>query len=273
MPTTAGGIRYPAASDSVNIPLDLQELAEDVETYITANAVTTAGVQTLTNKTIGSTGLQFEGATNDTFETLLTVADPSADQTITLPNATGTVALLDVTQTLTNKTIDSAFNTLTGVATLTTSQTLSNKTLSSPVINTATLNYPLFVGPFEKVNRVGSAATGVIDFYTNVATVWNYTTNNSANHTLNFRFDATTTLNDVMLTGQAITCVWIVPNGATAFFPNVIQVDGTTITPKPQDGTAITAGSISKTDIYTFTIIKTASATFNVYMSRANFSN
>ena len=35
----------------------------------------------------------FEGATANGFETTLTVADPSADRTITLPNATGTVAL------------------------------------------------------------------------------------------------------------------------------------------------------------------------------------
>jgi len=43
---------------------------------------------------IGSSGsLVFEGATNDAFETTLAVADPTADHTITLPNATGTVAL------------------------------------------------------------------------------------------------------------------------------------------------------------------------------------
>ena len=43
---------------------------------------------------IGNTGsLVFEGATNDAFETTLTVADPTADRTITLPNNTGTVAL------------------------------------------------------------------------------------------------------------------------------------------------------------------------------------
>jgi hypothetical protein len=43
---------------------------------------------------IGNTGsLVFEGSTNDAFETTLAVADPTADQTITLPNATGTVAL------------------------------------------------------------------------------------------------------------------------------------------------------------------------------------
>ena len=43
---------------------------------------------------IGNTGsLVFEGATDDAFETTLTVADPTADRTITLPNNTGTVAL------------------------------------------------------------------------------------------------------------------------------------------------------------------------------------
>ena len=35
----------------------------------------------------------FEGATDDTSETTLTVVDPTADRTITLPDATGTVAL------------------------------------------------------------------------------------------------------------------------------------------------------------------------------------
>lgn len=37
--------------------------------------------------------LTFEGSTNDSSETTLTVTDPTADRTITLPNATGTVAL------------------------------------------------------------------------------------------------------------------------------------------------------------------------------------
>ena len=39
--------------------------------------------------------LQFEGATNDAYETIVTVADPTADRTITLPDATGTVLVQD----------------------------------------------------------------------------------------------------------------------------------------------------------------------------------
>ena len=51
--------------------------------------------------------IMFEGATDDGNETILTVADPTADRTITLPDATGTVILNSATQTLTNKTLTS----------------------------------------------------------------------------------------------------------------------------------------------------------------------
>ena len=60
----------------------------------------------------------FEGATDDSFETTLAVTDPTADRTLTLPNATGTVSLITGTETLTNK-------------------TLTTPTLTSPVFNTA----------------------------------------------------------------------------------------------------------------------------------------
>ena len=49
----------------------------------------------------------FEGATADAYETTLTVTDPTADRTITLPNLTGTVSLITATETLTNKTLTS----------------------------------------------------------------------------------------------------------------------------------------------------------------------
>jgi len=49
----------------------------------------------------------FEGDTDDSFETTLAVTDPTADRTLTLPNATGTVSLITATETLTNKTLTS----------------------------------------------------------------------------------------------------------------------------------------------------------------------
>ena len=81
------------------------------------SVVGTDATQTLTNKTLASptitgtpgvdTSIVFEGATADAYETTLTVVDPTADRTITLPNATGTVVLKDTTDTLTNKTLTS----------------------------------------------------------------------------------------------------------------------------------------------------------------------
>jgi hypothetical protein len=53
-------------------------------------------VTTLTATTADVTTLQFEGATADAFETALAVVDPTADNTITFPNATGTVALSQI---------------------------------------------------------------------------------------------------------------------------------------------------------------------------------
>jgi len=62
---------------------------------------TTGGTVT-GNLEIGTAGsLTFEGATADAFELSLAIVDPTADRTITLPDATGTVALLSAVQSFT----------------------------------------------------------------------------------------------------------------------------------------------------------------------------
>jgi len=68
----------------------------------------------------------FEGDTDDSFETTLAVTDPTADRTLTLPNATGTVSLITATETLTNKTL--------------TSPTLTSSVLNTGVSGTAVLD-------------------------------------------------------------------------------------------------------------------------------------
>ena len=81
------------------------------------DVVGTLKEQTLANKTLTApvisglvlpdASIVFEGATADDYETTLTVADPTADRTITLPDVAGTVAILDAAQTLSNKTLTS----------------------------------------------------------------------------------------------------------------------------------------------------------------------
>jgi hypothetical protein len=100
--------------------------ADNTITVSIDDTVTTlAGVQTLTNKTLTSptasgltlsdSSIVFEGATSDDFETTLTVEDPTADRTVTIPNATDTLVGRATTDTLTNKSIDADNNTITNL--------------------------------------------------------------------------------------------------------------------------------------------------------------
>jgi len=59
----------------------------------------------ITSTNTFSTAIVFEGATADGYETTLTVVDPTADRTWTLPNVTDTVVGKATTDTLTNKTL------------------------------------------------------------------------------------------------------------------------------------------------------------------------
>ena len=119
-------------------------------------------------------------------------------------------------------------------------------------------------GLLEVANIVASAATGTVNIDCVTSTYWYYTTNASANWTLNFRGNSGTTLNSLMSTGQSISAVFLNTNGSTAYYPSAFQVDGTAVTPKWAGGAAPAAGNASSIDAYTFTIIKTASATFTV---------
>ena len=68
-----------------------QTLTNKTFTSPTINAMTFASGTTTSGLNIGATGIVFEGATADAHETTLTVADPTADRTITIPNATMTL--------------------------------------------------------------------------------------------------------------------------------------------------------------------------------------
>jgi hypothetical protein len=102
---------------------------------LTAASGAEYGVQWSDPAAVGVFGssIEFEGSTANGFETTLEVTDPTADRTITLPDATGTVALTsDIT---THANLTEAHGATGAVVGTTNTQTLTNKTLTSPKIN------------------------------------------------------------------------------------------------------------------------------------------
>ncbi len=71
---------------------DVSGLESGTQTF-TTTTTTESNIITLNIQEDGK--IVFEGATDDAFETTLTVVDPTADRTISLPNATGTILLAD----------------------------------------------------------------------------------------------------------------------------------------------------------------------------------
>jgi hypothetical protein len=207
----------------------------------------------------------------------------------------GNAVTLDGVQTLTNKTISFGSNTLTDVASTNTSQTLTNKTIafgSNTLTNVASTNtvqtitgtktfegtsstQAIVLNDAAEVATVSAtAATGTIAYDITTQSVLFYTSNASANWTVNFRASSGTTLNTMMSTGQSMTAAFLVTQGSTAYFNSAVQVDGTTsgVTTRWQGGTAPAAGNASGVDIYTYTIIKTANATFSVFAAQTRFA-
>jgi hypothetical protein len=151
-------------------------------------------------------------------------------------------------------------------ATLTGTQTLTNKTLTAPAVNNEKLTTAR-----ESITISATAATGTINFDALTQAVLYYTSNASANWTLNLRGSSGTSLNTMMTTGEALTVAFMVTQGATAYFNNVVQVDGSAVTPRWQGGTSPTAGNASGIDVYSYTIIKTGNAAFTVLAAQTQF--
>ena len=122
----------------------------------------------------------------------------------------------------------------------------------------------------EKVNTSATAATGTINFDAIDGAIQNFTTNASANWTFNLRGNSSVTLNNYLDTGESITVAHIVPQGSTAYYANVVQVDGSTVTPKWVGG-APSAGTANASDTYTYTAIKTAANTYTVLAQLTSF--
>jgi hypothetical protein len=124
----------------------------------------------------------------------------------------------------------------------------------------------------ETTTISATAATGTINYDVTTQSVLYYTSNASANWTVNFRASSGTSMNTLMSTGQSVTVTFLVTQGSTAYFNNAVQVDGSSVTPKYQGGTAWSAGNASSIDAYTYTIVKTGNAAFTVFAAQTRFA-
>ena len=166
------------ANDDITIGSTAVALGASQGTFtgLTSLASTTliSGVADAANAiTIASGQIVFEGATANDFETTLAVTDPTADRTITFPDAGGTVALtsdisypvtLNNSVTLTNKTLALGSNTISGtiaqfntaVTDATLVSTTGSETLTNKSVNLASNT---LTGTFAQFNTAVSDAT------------------------------------------------------------------------------------------------------------------
>jgi len=209
----------------------------------------------------------------------LSQLDANFATTITLGNTAiqlgNTVTTLN-NMTFANVTISSVATTFPNNYLSNSTVTLGNATLTlggtTSTVGNLTVTNTLVTEMRETTTVSATAATGTIDYDALTQVVLYYTTDASGNFTVNFRGSSGTSLNTVMSTGESLSATFLVTNGATAYYNSVVQVDGSTVTPKWQGGTAPTSGNASSVDSYTYVIIKTGSATFTVLASVTKFA-
>jgi hypothetical protein len=244
---------------------------------------------------LAGTGLTLTGSTfsiNTSTTVDLNTAQTLTNKTLTSPTFTAPALGTPASGTLTNVTglpVGTGISGLgTGVATFL--ATPSSANLASAVTDetgsgalvfgtSPTIASPIFTGTtdiqqvLEKVTVAATAATGTInyDLLTNGGVTY-YTSNASANWTLNVRGNGSTTLNSVMATGESLTIAFLVTNGSTGYYQSGFQVDGSAITPKWQGGTAPSTGNASSIDIYSITIIKTGNAAYTAFAAQTKFA-
>lgn len=128
---------------------------------------------------------------------------------------------------------------------------------------------PVINAPIENWNIVAAAASGTINVDVKTSAVWFYTSNASANWTLNFRGDVSTTLDSLVSTGDTITVGFVSVNGSTAYKPSAVQVDGVARTVKWQG--AYSSGRANATDIWLFTLVNTSTGNWQVFGSVGSY--
>ena len=217
-----------------------------------AGTVTLAGTLNVANGGTGATSLTANNVILGNGTSAVQVVAPSTAGNVLTSNGTTWQSTTPAAGFST-----SANNTFTGTQTF--SGTSSAKAI---VLNDAA----------EVTTVSATAATGTIAYDITTQSVLYYTSNASANWTVNFRGSSGTSLNTLMATGESMTVAFLVTQGATAYYNSAVQVDGTTsgVTTRWLGG-APTAGNASGIDSYRYLIIRTGSSTYTVLASVTQF--
>jgi len=234
--TTATTVNFAKAATTLSI-------GASTGTTTVNNALTVAGNLTVsgTTTTVNSTTVEiqnafvFEGSTADAHETTLTTVEPTADRSISLPDATGTIVLKDSTDILTNKTYDTAGTgnvfkvngtqisaiTGSGSAVLATSPTLVTPTIgaaTATTVNKVTVTAPATGSTLTLVEGSTLATSGA--FSTTL------TATAATNVTLPTTGTLTTLAGTETLTNKTLTTPAL--NGAVVDNNNAVSAAGST---------------------------------------------
>jgi len=135
-----------------------------------------------------------------------------------------------------------------------------------------TLGAAKIIQTAEKITIAATGTTGTVNYDVITQAVLYHTAASAGNFTVNFRGDGSNTLNAIMDIGESITLAFLTTNTGSAYYNNVVKIDGSTVTPEWQGGSAPSSGNINSVDAYTYTIIKTADATFTSLAVQTQFA-
>jgi len=205
--------------------------------------------------------------------------DADFNTTATLGNAA--IGLGNTTTTVGNLSLGNVL--ITSVATTfpnsflaNSTATLGNATLTLGSATTSVGNLALNNATIENIqepaNITATAANATIniDILSNVVVYC--TANATGNFTVNFRGNAGTTFNNAVPANVSVSASLVTAQGATAYYNSLVQVDGSTVTPKWQGGTAPTSGNANSTDTYVYVVMKSAANTYTILASQTKFA-
>jgi len=138
---------------------------------------------------------------------------------------------------------------------------------NSVTVNGATVNGQLDIEEVHEYVNHTSSTSGAITFDTQTQGIIYYTSNQTANRSVNF-----TNVNSTLSTNQSVTCTLLMSQGSTAYYISAVSVDGSVKTVKYQGGSAPTGGNANSVDVYTFTIVKDGSSNISVFGSQTQYA-